>query len=131
MFEALTADRPYQKSLSVSETVHIIMGTPGMESKKTSIGVLLDRLTNAPPGSEVILNTGEHAVVVSVHADSPKRPVVQIITNHFGAALAEPLRVDLALDDTTSRCISKVILKPATRRAEAVCETARAEAEEA
>ncbi len=131
MFEALTADRPYQKSLSVAETVDIIMGTPGMETKKNAIGVLLDRLTNAPPGSEVILNTGEHAVVISVRADSPKRPVVQITTNHFGAPLAQPLRVDLAREDTgdpTSRCISKVILKPATRRAEAERDAAQDEA---
>ena len=82
----------------------------------------------------MILNTGEHAVVVSVRADSPKRPVVQITTNKFGASLAQPLQIDLSREDTedpTSRCISKVILKPAMRRDEADRDAAQPNAEEA
>ena len=34
VFEALTSERPYHKGHSVAETVDIIMGTPGMESKR-------------------------------------------------------------------------------------------------
>jgi len=122
IFEALTSERPYHKGLSVSESMDIIMGTPGMESKRPAVGILLERLSSAPPGSEVILDTGEHAIVIQSCAEAPTKPVVQIITDDAGRALADPVRVELnnPEDDGDDREIDKVILKPATRRAEAL-----------
>ncbi|MEE8104977.1 MAG: HD domain-containing phosphohydrolase [Planctomycetota bacterium] len=122
VFEAITSERPYHKGLSVAETVDIIMGTPGMESKRPAVGILLDRLSNAPPGSEVILSSGEHALVIHGNPDAPKKPIVQLLTDDAGRPLTDLVRVDLNEGDggDDERQIDNVILKPATRRAEAL-----------
>jgi len=113
MFEALTAKRSYKESYTVDEAVRILVETPGMESRKPALWLLLGRLTGSPPGSEVLLNTGERAVVVRAHEDSPKTPLVRILGDAEGAGQAESVLVDLR-SDATRRFISKVFLRPST-----------------
>jgi HD-GYP domain-containing protein (c-di-GMP phosphodiesterase class II) len=115
MFEALTAPRPYKGGLSVAEAVKTILKTPGMGSKRTAMGLLVRRLTVAPPGSEVVLDTGEHAIVIQTHEEAPLRPLVRFITDVKGVPLDKPFDVDLRqhVGDGARDPIRKVLLKPA------------------
>ena len=115
MFEALTAHRPYKESLSVQEAVEAIKATPGMASKQAAIWMLMSHLTISPPGSEVILASGERGVVITSSADAPARPVVMLMTDSDGERLPEPVAVDLneGTDGGGSdrRFVQKVILR--------------------
>jgi len=115
MFEALTAPRPYKGGLDVAEAVRTILNTTGMESKKAALGLLVRRLTIAPPGSEVVLDTGEHAIVIDVHAEDPTRPTVRFITDAEGVPLEKPFDADLREHGTDQGHgpLRKVLLKPA------------------
>ena len=115
MFEALTAHRPYKRSLSVVEAVEAIRTTPGMASKRAAIQMLMSHLTVSPPGSEVILASGERGVVIDSHESDPVRPLVMLMTNPQGEALEEPMTVDLHDDwnegGSRERYVQKVILR--------------------
>ncbi|MHC4547830.1 MAG: HD-GYP domain-containing protein [Planctomycetota bacterium] len=117
MFEALTALRPYKGGLSVAEAVRTILHTEGMGSKRSAIGLLVRRLTVAPPGSEVVLHTGEHAIVLDIDEDRPSLPVVKFITDEHGTPLDTPFVVDLREQapegDVRAGPIRKVLLRPA------------------
>lgn len=111
MFEALTAKRSYKESYTVDEAVRILVGTPGMESRKPALWLLLGRLTGSPPGSEVVLSSGERAVVVRAHQDAPKKPLVRILADSGGAPVEEARLVDLR-SATPERVVEKVYLRP-------------------
>jgi HD-GYP domain-containing protein (c-di-GMP phosphodiesterase class II) len=115
MFEALTAPRPYKGGLSVAEAMKTILKTPGMDSKRAALGLLVRRLTLAPPGSEVVLDTGEHAIVIQTNDDAPLRPLVRFITDAKGVPLEKTFDVDLRqhVGEGAHDPIRKVLLKPA------------------
>jgi len=113
MFEALTAHRPYHKGLSADAAIEKIIDTPGMESKQDAIRLIIHRLTNSPPGSQVRLRNGEIAVVVKVHADAPDRPLVRVIEDCDGNPLDEPNDLDLREEPEETAAITEVFLKPA------------------
>ncbi len=115
MFEALTAPRPYKGGLDVAEALRTILKTPGMGSKKAAMGLLVRRLTLAPAGSEVVLETGEHAIVLASHDEAPLRPLVRFITDVKGVPLDKPFDADLRQYGTEGgrSPIRKVLLKPA------------------
>ena len=99
MFEALTAPRPYKGGLAVVEAIRTILQTEGMDSKRAALGILVRRLTIAPPGSEIVLASGEHAIVLETQDEFPRRPVVKFITDEDGTPLLDPFTVDLAQQD--------------------------------
>jgi putative nucleotidyltransferase with HDIG domain len=115
MFEALTAHRPYKRSLSVVEAVEAIRTTPGMKSKRPAIHMLMSHLTVSPPGSEVILASGERGVVIESHEADPVRPLILLMTDTAGEPLAEPAAVDLheewGAGGSRERYVQKVILR--------------------
>jgi len=113
MFEALTAKRSYKESSTVDEAVRILVATAGMESRKPALWLLLGRLTGSPPGSEVVLSSGERAVVVRAHEDAPKKPLVRVLSDAAGAPLEEPRLVDLR-SATPQRVVEKVYLRPSS-----------------
>ncbi len=115
MFEALTAPRPYKGGLDVAEALKVILKTPGMEAKRATMGLLVRRLTLAPPGSEVVLETGEHAIVLHTHDDEPLRPLVRFITDVKGVPIDKPFDADLRQYGVQGgrSPIRKVLLKPA------------------
>ena len=111
MFEALTAHRPYKESLSVEQAVDAIKRTPGMESKQAAIWMLMSHLTVSPPGSEVILASGERGVVINSSADAPTRPLVMLMTDAEGERLPEPIAVDLSEQSSDGGCDSRFVQK--------------------
>ena len=115
MFEALTAHRPYKESLTVEQAVDAIQRTPGMESKQAAIWLLMSHLTVSPPGSEVVLASGERGVVLTTRPDDPARPMVMLMTDREGRSLVEPVAMDLHDErdayGSADRYVEKVILR--------------------
>lgn len=111
MFEALTSRRSYKEAMSAAEAVRILRETPGMESKMPALWMLVGRLTSSPPGSEVLLDSGERGIVLSPNPDHPDRPVVRITMGARGVPLREQVVVDLA-SPGEARFVVKVVLKP-------------------
>ncbi|HKJ01322.1 MAG TPA: HD domain-containing phosphohydrolase [Longimicrobiales bacterium] len=66
-----------------------------------------------PVGTLVILDTHELAVVSEVNKDPDllHRPKVKVISNAMGVPLAEPVTVDLALDDPATGRAARTIIK--------------------
>ncbi|MGQ0613855.1 MAG: HD-GYP domain-containing protein [Planctomycetaceae bacterium] len=119
MFEALTSHRPYQQSrLTVEEAVKTILETPGMESRRPAVGLLLHRLSCAPPGSQVVLDSGERAFVLQVNPGAPRAPFVRVVADAEGDDLSTPYDLDLSAPGAL-RKVTRVILKPGQERATA------------
>ncbi len=119
MFEALTSRRPYQDSrMSVEEAVKTILETPGMESRRPAVGLLLHRLSIAPPGSQVVLDTGELALVLQNNPRAPRAPFVRVLADAAGNDLSTPYDLDLSAPDAL-RKVGRIILKPRQERAPA------------
>lgn len=115
MFEALTAHRPYKESLTVEQAVDAIQRTPGMESKQAAMWLLMSHLTVSPPGSEVILASGERGVVLTTRPEDPARPMIMLMTDREGRVLSEPIAIDLHEErdahGSAERYVEKVILR--------------------
>jgi hypothetical protein len=77
--------------------------------------LLMSHLTVSPPGSEVILATGERGVVLTTRPEDPARPMVMLMTDREGCALCEPTAADLHEERNTiggdKRYVEKVILR--------------------
>ncbi len=113
MFEALTSRRPYHGGHSTIEAVKTILDTPGLGGRRPQILLLLERLTQAPPGSEVRLSTGERAVVLKTYPSAPGHPTVRIVESPEGTPLAQSYDVDLReVAPPFGEPVTEVYLKP-------------------
>jgi hypothetical protein len=110
MFEALTARRPHRRRYTVAEAGRVILETPGMESRRSAASLLLAHVTESPPGSKVILESGERATVLETRADDPRHPLLRVVADESGDWLEEPHVLDL--QETPDNGIVKIILKP-------------------
>ncbi len=109
MFEALTAPRPYKSGMPVPEAIQVIATTPGMAEREPALSLLMWHLTHTPPGSHVVLSTGEKATVVTPRPDKPRSPVVRVFTDKDGEPIDEPRLTDLG---ETGSVVKEVILRP-------------------
>lgn len=112
MFETISEERSAQQGLSTHQAVNSILKTPGMDSKRGAMRLLLRHLTSSPPGSEVALSSGERAVVVEARPDAPDHPRVRVIKDADGKLLEEPYEVDLREAAREEQPITEVYLKP-------------------
>ncbi len=113
MFEALTSRRPYHGGHSTVEAVRTILETPGLAGRRPQILLLLERLTQAPPGSEVRLSSGERAVVIKTHAAAPSHPIVRVVESPEGTPLAQSYDIDLReVAPPYGMPVTEVYLKP-------------------
>lgn len=95
MFEALTAVRPYKPCLTPHRAYEIMLDDPGAFDP-TAFTALFRTMGLYPPGSRVMLDSGEEAFVLKTGAD-PVSPLVQVTHDPSRAPLAESDRrtVDL------------------------------------
>ena len=119
MFEALTAHRPYKPGRSAWSAIETILETPGIESKRPAIALLIERLTQSPPGAEVTLESGERAIVVKTFPESPHHPLVRVMEDAERQPLDEPYDLDLRDHVESAQPIVEVLLKPSLAREQA------------
>jgi len=100
VFEALTAIRPYKKALTPRDAFEIILRDRGAYSP-LAVTALKRAVGLYPPGSHVVLSTGQRAVVTSAGLRM-EAPRVRITHDTTGAELPadEWSELDLAAADT-------------------------------
>lgn len=108
VFEALTAVRPYKPALTPRRAFEIMLSErqafhPG------ALSALVRSLGLFPPGSNVLLSTGERASVVAA-GESLARPIVRLTHDARGAALAADAARDLDLAKLEPQSVSVVRL---------------------
>jgi hypothetical protein len=98
VFEALTAVRPYKAAMSARAASEIMLQDRG-SFEPGAFHALVRAIGLYPPGSRVLLSTGEHGVVVKAGVKID-RPLVRISHDPGGKPLEEARTCDLtALDD--------------------------------
>jgi HD-GYP domain-containing protein (c-di-GMP phosphodiesterase class II) len=98
VFEALTAVRPYKAAMSARAAYEVMLQDRG-SFEPGAFHALVRAIGLYPPGSRVLLSTGEHGVVVKAGVKID-RPLVRISHDPGGRPLEEARLCDLtALDD--------------------------------
>jgi HD-GYP domain-containing protein (c-di-GMP phosphodiesterase class II) len=80
IFEALTAERPYKKSLSPGEAFEVFLRLPEAQGLESAVRLLFNALSPFPPGTLVELTTGEVAVVTRVRPGAHYQPCVRLVS---------------------------------------------------
>ncbi len=81
VFDALTADRPYRKGYSIDEALEYINTMSTYYFDPECVNALMANVARFPPGSIVILSTGEIGQVVNVNPLTPTRPLIRLVTD--------------------------------------------------
>lgn len=95
VYEAITAHRPYRKAMKPEIAYNVILSGLGTSFDEHFGQLFLSKIALYTPGTEVLLHTGEHAIVVSVPENSPQRPVIRLITHPDGSPYTPPKDISL------------------------------------
>lgn len=96
VYEAITGCRPYRKAMNLEEAYHIIHSGLGTTFDEHFGGIFLSKMALYCPGMEIMLNTGEKAVVVSLLDSSPRKPIIRLISYPDGTPYVPPIDINLA-----------------------------------
>jgi len=114
VYDALTTERSYKRAYTTSEALALIMRGAGTHFSPVLVSrfvrdmtPLLQKHPVFPPGTLVLLNTGEVAMVREVHSIGDDKPIVAIVTDNQRKRLARTFNIDLTMDAT--RNLEKVI----------------------
>lgn len=110
MFEALTAVRPYKPCLTPHRAYEIILEDPGAFDP-AAFAALFRAVGLYPPGTRVLLDSGEEAFVLKTGGD-PRRPLVQLTHGPDGRPLVESDRrtLDLGSEDARHLAVTRMLL---------------------
>jgi HD-GYP domain-containing protein (c-di-GMP phosphodiesterase class II) len=94
VYDALTSDRPYRKSMLPSDAIEYIMGGYDTHFDPRIVEALTKKIAPYPVGTYVHLSNGQKAIVVKNYQENILRPKVRIIAD------GEPTNeyIDLAYD---------------------------------
>ncbi len=92
VYDAMRSQRAYQESFPTDRILQVLKRNDGLQFDQHLVRRFVQLVGIYPAGNLVRLNTGEVAVVVSVHALDPYRPRVRVLTNREGQ------RLDLAYE---------------------------------
>lgn len=80
VYDAMTSDRPYRRSVSSKEAIEYIMGSAGTHFDYKIASAFIRKINPYPKGSLIELSDGRFAVVDGIDKNLPLRPIVRIIT---------------------------------------------------
>ena len=103
VFDALTAERAYKRSLPSRDAMNLILGDTGHHFDPNASRVLLTSFGLYPPGSVVELSDRSIGVVVSSGGEDLIRPVVLVKVTSEGKPPPNPLFLDLSRSDLRIR----------------------------
>ena len=95
VYEAITANRPYRKAMTPQDAYNFIEAGLGTSFDQEFGEIFLSKIALYAPGSQVLLNTGERAIVVYVPPISPQRPIVRLIADPDGVPYRPPQDLNL------------------------------------
>ena len=97
VYDALTSDRPYRKSMLPSDAIEYILGGYNTHFDPHIVDALIKKIAPYPVGTCVQLSNGLKAIVVKNYQENILRPKVRIIAD--GEPTSE--YIDLACDMST------------------------------
>lgn len=95
VYEAITAHRPYRKAMKAEYAYNIILAGLGTSFDEEFGKIFLSKVALYPPGTEVLLNTGERGISISIPANNPQRPMIRLISYPDGTAYTPPKDISL------------------------------------
>jgi len=95
VYDALTADRVYRKSVSAHEAFEMMAGTGDYLFDYEVVKAFLYHVAAYPVGSLVKLNNGQTGVVLKNKPGLPLRPLVRVLFNDRDEPMANPYGLDL------------------------------------
>lgn len=101
IYDALTSDRPYRKSLMPSEAMEYLMGGAGTTFDPEIVLAFTKKIAAFPTGTCVKLSNGLIGIVTQNFSDCTLRPMVRIIDS----SLSNPEMINLR-DDPSARNIT-------------------------
>ncbi|MGE5630464.1 MAG: HD-GYP domain-containing protein [Caulobacteraceae bacterium] len=100
VYDALTSDRVYKKRINVNEAVEYLIGMGDHQFDYSIVRKFIEHITIYPPGTCVLLNDGEKAIVVDVNKKYPNRPIIRILIDKEGIAPKDPIEIDLTKNNS-------------------------------
>jgi len=102
VYEAITAHRPYRKAMEPEDAYNIILSGLGTSFDEKFGQIFLSKIALYTPGTEIFLNTGERAIVVSVPVNNPQRPMIRLISYPDGTPYTPPRNISLVANPQIS-----------------------------
>lgn len=109
VYDALTTNRPYRKSLLPHEAMRIIISQTYSDFSVDLVRVFLKTLSIYPLGSLVKLNTGEIALIIKVNERAMVRPTIRILVDAEGEFISYSKVQDIDLMKDTTRFIVEAV----------------------
>ncbi len=95
VYDAITADRIYQKGVLPAEAIHVLKSLGSYQFDPELLAHFVKNIALYPVGSKVFLSDGTSGVVVDVNKRYPARPIVRVLYDGKGKKLQEQYEVDL------------------------------------
>lgn len=100
VYDAITSDRVYNRRINVNEAVEYLIGMGDHQFDYNIVRKFIEHITIYPPGTCVLLNSGEKAIVVDVNKRYPNRPIIRILFDKEGQPPTEPVEIDMTKNNT-------------------------------
>ncbi|WP_168120628.1 HD domain-containing phosphohydrolase [Paenibacillus sp. HB172176] len=95
MYDALVSERYHRDSYSRGDAVELLLGSGNRLFDLSLVKLFVNHISIYPIGSEVRLNSGQHAIIASVNSSFVQRPVVKVIRESDGSIVEAPYEIDL------------------------------------
>ena len=100
VYDAMTSDRVYKKRANINEAVEYLVGMGDHQFDYNIVRGFIEHITIYPPGTCVLLNSGEKAIVMDVNKKYPNRPIIRILADREGQVPRVPVEIDLTKYNT-------------------------------
>lgn len=107
VYDAITSDRVYRRRINVNDAIEYLIGMGDHQFDYNTVKVFIEHITTYPPGTCVLLNSGEKAIVVDINKKYPSRPIIRMLTDSEGQLLKDQVELDLTKKNTL--IISEII----------------------
>jgi len=111
-YDAITADRPYQKAIPPHEAIRQIYEKGCLEFDRLLVERFIQCIGIYPFGTLVLLDTEEMAVVCGTQGESLLRPKVLVIYRNSKTLYPEPFMADLSEKSENSSWYRRSIIMP-------------------
>jgi HD-GYP domain-containing protein (c-di-GMP phosphodiesterase class II) len=95
VYDAFTTIRPYRSQSRPQEVLKLLRKQAGRQFNAEYVEVFCEMMGEYPIGSTVKLRSGRIGLVVDVHLDDPKRPLVRILQDENGRRPRNMVLADL------------------------------------
>jgi len=100
VYDAMRSQRAYQRAFPTDRILNVLKQNDGSRFDQRLVRRFGQLMGIYPAGNLVRLDTGALAVVLSIHAPDPSRPVVRVIVGPDGQRLPKPHDVALWVEAT-------------------------------